>query len=103
MASNASEDFINEERQQLNLAIAKFRLRLIETFNPTEEQLHGVSEKVNYLISAVERLNRFDWKGVALYFDRNFNHSNAGYRAGSPTLRTFSAGTFESVASDPLT
>jgi hypothetical protein len=103
LASNASEDFTNEERQQLKLAIATFRLRLIETFNPTEEQLHVVLAKIDYLISAVDRLNRFDWKGVALYFDRNFNHSNAGYRAGSPTLRTFSPGTFESVVPDPLT
>ena len=59
-------EFTEEERQQLKLALSTFRLRLIETFNPDEEQLKVISQKVDYLVAAVDRLKKFDWKGVAI-------------------------------------
>lgn len=59
-------EFTYEERQQVKLALSTFRVRLIETFNPTEEQLRVISERLDYLSGAVDRLNRFDWKEVAV-------------------------------------
>jgi hypothetical protein len=59
-------DFTPEEREQLKLALSTFRLRLIEEFHPTAEQLDAINEKLDYLKAAVDRLNKFDWKGVAL-------------------------------------
>jgi hypothetical protein len=58
--------FTDEERRQLKLALATFRVRLIQTFRPNKEQLHVVSQQLDYLVAAVDRLNKFDWKGVAL-------------------------------------
>jgi hypothetical protein len=59
-------EFTEEERQQLKLALSTFRLLVIETFRPDEEQLKVISQQVDYLVGAVDRLNKFDWKGVAL-------------------------------------
>jgi hypothetical protein len=59
-------EFTEEERRQLKLALATFRLRVVETFSPNEEQLGVISEHIDYLVSAVDRLNKFDWKGVAI-------------------------------------
>jgi hypothetical protein len=59
-------EFTEEERRQLKLALSTFQLRLIETFSPDEEQLKVISERVDYLVAAVDRLNKFDWKGVAI-------------------------------------
>jgi len=59
-------EFTEEERRQLKLALSTFRLRLIETFSPDEEQLKVISRQVDYLVAAVDRLKKFDWRGVAL-------------------------------------
>ena len=39
---------------------------IIENFKPDEEQSKLIAEKLNYLSNAVDRLNRFDWNGLAL-------------------------------------
>lgn len=59
---SSAAEFTEEERQQLKLALSGFRLRLVETFRPDEEQLKVVSRQVDYLVAAVDRLNRLDWK-----------------------------------------
>jgi len=58
--------FTDDEWQQVKLALSTFRVLLIENFNPNEEQLEVVSQRLDYLSVAVNRLNKFDWKGVAL-------------------------------------
>ncbi|MEX0803968.1 MAG: hypothetical protein WD688_11725 [Candidatus Binatia bacterium] len=58
--------FSEEERQQLKLALSTFRVLLVETFEPTKEQLQAVSERLDYLSAAIDRLNKFDWRGVAI-------------------------------------
>jgi len=58
--------FTDEERRQLKLALATFRVRLVQTFKPNKAQLQVVSQQLDYLTAAVDRLNKFDWKGVAL-------------------------------------
>jgi hypothetical protein len=59
-------EFTEEERRQLKLALSTFRLRLIQTFSPDEEQLKVMSRQVDYLVAAVDRLKKFDWRGVAI-------------------------------------
>ena len=54
----------NENRSALQLGI--FRVLVIAEFNPDREQLAQIDERLSYLDPAVDRLNRFDWKAVAL-------------------------------------
>ncbi|OFV94497.1 MAG: hypothetical protein A3F68_11765 [Acidobacteria bacterium RIFCSPLOWO2_12_FULL_54_10] len=64
--SQGASNFTEEERQQIKLAVSNFRLLVVETFAPTEDQLTVVAEQLAYLTSAIDRLNRFDWKAVAI-------------------------------------
>ena len=64
--SQGASKFTEEERQQIKLAVLNFRLLIKETFAPTEDQLTVVTEQLEYLASSVDRLNRFDWKAVAI-------------------------------------
>jgi hypothetical protein len=69
-------EFTEEERQQLKIALSTFRLRLIETFSPDEEQLKVISRQVDYLVAAVDRLKENRLEGCCdFYFDRHINHS----------------------------
>lgn len=53
-------------RSQIRISLQEFERLLILEFNPSEEELIQISEKLDYLSKAVDRLNRFDWKGLAL-------------------------------------
>jgi hypothetical protein len=65
-STSRTANFTEEERRQLKLALATFRVRLVQTFKPNKAQLQVVSQQLDYLAAAVDRLNKFDWKGVAL-------------------------------------
>ncbi len=41
-------------------------LLVVKTFTPGEEELQVINERLDYLTRAVDRLNRFDWRGVAI-------------------------------------
>ncbi len=64
--SQEASNFTEEEREQIKLAASTFRLLVQETFAPTEDQRTVVAEQLAYLVSSVDRLNRFDWKAVAI-------------------------------------
>jgi hypothetical protein len=58
--------FTEQEKPPLRTSIRQFRLLVCENFKPTQEQLGIIDERLDYLSKAVDRLNRFDWKSVAL-------------------------------------
>ncbi|AFM43589.1 hypothetical protein Desaci_4763 (plasmid) [Desulfosporosinus acidiphilus SJ4] len=58
--------FTNEERVQLGDAVRIFRYRIQEVFEPTQNQLKQIDYKLNYLLEAANKLNKFDWKSVLL-------------------------------------
>jgi hypothetical protein len=58
--------FAEEEKPLLHASIRQFRLLVCKNFSPTQEQLKIIDERLDYLSKAVDRLNRFDWKGLAL-------------------------------------
>lgn len=59
-------EFTSEERVQIQIALREFRLLVVKTFAPGEEELQVINERLDYLTRAVDRLNRFDWRGVAI-------------------------------------
>jgi hypothetical protein len=58
--------FTDEEKPSLRTSIKQFRLLVCEKFDPTQEQLEIIDERLDYLSEAVDRLNRFDWKSLGL-------------------------------------
>ena len=59
-------NFAPHEQEALRIAIAAFRLRIIESFQPIEEQLIQVDQRLKYLTDSVDRLNKIDWKSLLL-------------------------------------
>jgi hypothetical protein len=60
------EQFSEEEKQEVRNSINKFRKMINEEFNPTHEQEQFITERLDYLARAADRLNRFDWNGLAI-------------------------------------
>jgi hypothetical protein len=65
-AGHNTSDFSPEERRQVKLAVETFKHLLISAFKPTQQQLGLVEAQLSYLSNAVDRLNRFDWRGAAI-------------------------------------
>lgn len=61
-----TQQFSIEEKLQLKLCTNEFRLQLLKKFSPSEDELSIIDNRLSYLTEAVDRLNRIDWRGVAL-------------------------------------
>ncbi len=60
------EKFTEEEKEEVRDSVKRFRALIDENFKPTPEQSVFIDERLNYLSRAVDRLNRFDWQGLAI-------------------------------------
>lgn len=60
------QPFSDEQKLQIRLGLKEFKKLVVENYNPTKDQLEFISERLDYLSDAVDRLNRFDWKGLTL-------------------------------------
>jgi hypothetical protein len=58
--------FTEEEKETVRESVKRFRTMIAEEFKPTPEQSQFINERLNYLAQAVDRLNRFDWNGLAI-------------------------------------
>ncbi|MEK6280066.1 MAG: hypothetical protein AABN95_06900 [Acidobacteriota bacterium] len=59
-------EFTEEAKAEVRDAVKQFRAMIADEFEPTPEQSEFIKERLDYLCRAVERLNRFDWNGVAV-------------------------------------
>jgi hypothetical protein len=60
------KEFSDDEKVQIKQSVSNYRLLVIENYNPNDEQLEEINEQLEYLSQAVDRLNRRDWKGLAI-------------------------------------
>jgi hypothetical protein len=60
------EYFTSVEQESVRLAIRDFKQLIEKKFEMDSVQHAIVSERLDYLAIAVDRLNKFDWKGTAL-------------------------------------
>lgn len=56
--------FTYDEKIQIKQALREFRWSLIEEFHPTQQQKEAIDLKLDYLMAAVDRLNKIDWKAL---------------------------------------
>jgi hypothetical protein len=61
-----TQDFTPAEKQTVRDGVSRFQYQLVSQYNPTQEQLDEINERLDYLVAAVDRLNKFDWKGLAI-------------------------------------
>lgn len=55
-----------EEREQLKLGLEEIKVLLSQNFELTAQQLEFANNRIDYLIDATNRLNKTDWKGIAI-------------------------------------
>lgn len=58
--------FSEGEKEQIRTAIKEFKKLLVADFSPNKQQLSEIEKRLNYLSSAIDRLNRFDWQATAI-------------------------------------
>jgi len=60
------DSFSDEERIQIRLCLNNFLLLIVDHFNPNKEQLKTIDARLKYLSDALDKHNKFDWKGIAI-------------------------------------
>lgn len=61
-----TSDFSEEEKADVRQSVEEFKRLVAENFVPTVEQQEYIDRELDYLSNAVDRLNRFDWRGLAI-------------------------------------
>lgn len=64
--SRDTSDFTEEEKADVRRSVEEFKRLVAENFSPTVEQQEYINRELDYLSNAVDRLNRFDWRGLAI-------------------------------------
>jgi len=60
------DSFSDEEKIKIRLSLNEFRLLIMKNFNPNQEELKVVDARLKYLSDAIDKHNKFDWKGIAI-------------------------------------
>lgn len=63
---NDKSTFSLDEKKQILMAINELKLLIHKNLQTTQEQQNLVIDRLDYLIEASERLNKFDWKSLAI-------------------------------------
>lgn len=58
-----NSNFSIEETSKISKSIDNLRQLIIDKFDPVEERLKFIDERLNYLSESTSRLGKFDWKG----------------------------------------
>ncbi len=66
ITEKTTSGFSEEEKKNLHRSIKEFRSLVLENFDPSQEQVEFIGDQLDYLASAIDRLNRLDWRAVAL-------------------------------------
>lgn len=61
-----NEPFKIEEREQLRLGIEEIKILIQTNFELNPSEIELTHKKLDYLIEATNRLNKTDWKGIAI-------------------------------------
>ena len=65
-AEEDTKKFTEAEKDQIRESLLQYENILREELDPVKDDLELIKEKLDYLGNALDRLNRFDWKGVSL-------------------------------------
>ena len=58
--------FRDEEKKQIRVCIDEFRLLIVEHYSPSKDELKVIDARLKYLSGSLDRLNKFDWLGLAI-------------------------------------
>lgn len=58
--------FSDDEKIRVRMSINEFRILLIKNFEPSSDELKVIDDRLEYLSNSVDRLNKIDWRSVAI-------------------------------------
>lgn len=58
--------FSDDEKIRVRMSINEFRILLIKNFKPKSEEIEVINDRLEYLSNSVDRLNKIDWRSVAI-------------------------------------
>ena len=61
-----TEPFEAAEKEQLRMAVNDFRATLHRQLDPSGEEAASINARLDYLSDSLDRLNRIDWRGLAV-------------------------------------
>lgn len=59
-------NFTIEEKDAISRGLIEFKEHLRTNFDFNNDQINHINQRIDYLYQALKRLNRTDWKGIAL-------------------------------------
>ena len=66
LSNTSNNKFTNEERKSVKDSISTFKNLLIAEYEPDNEQLEIIEERLDYLVKATGRVGKTDWQGIAI-------------------------------------
>ena len=63
---NNKDDFKRDEKKQINLAMNELKLLIQRNFHINDSELEIINDRLNYLVDATDRLNKYDWKSLVI-------------------------------------
>lgn len=60
------DSFTANERNQVTMALNELKILISKNFRTSEEEQKLVTDRLDYLIDSSDRLNKFDWKSLAI-------------------------------------
>ncbi|MFX1521789.1 MAG: hypothetical protein ACFFCD_17930 [Promethearchaeota archaeon] len=62
-----NQEYFNEdEKKQIQLALNDAKLLIINQFQPNDAEMKSIDDRLDYLVNAADRLNKFDWKSLLI-------------------------------------
>ena len=58
--------FSEMEKTEIRSSLGRFKVLLVDEFSPSRAQLEVIDQRLWYVAAALDRLNKFDWLGVAI-------------------------------------
>lgn len=63
---NTHEYFSSAEKEQISSSIKELKLLIQESFKTNSEEQKLINERLDYIVEASARLNKFDWKSIVI-------------------------------------
>ena len=58
--------FSESEKEEIRRSVQTYQRLIEQVFQPSQQQMRVIMSQLDYLSKAVDRLNRFDWQGLAI-------------------------------------
>ena len=66
ITDDETQPFSEEQKKLIRMSINEFRVVITKEFQPSKDEMKVIEDRLNYLSESLDRLNRFDWKSVAI-------------------------------------